>query len=183
MSLSPSRYDLVTLIQRYGSRFPERTSVVERIVDFVLRDPRCAERENEIGHLTGSAWIVSADRRKALLLHHRKLGRWIQPGGHADGELDLFGVALKEAVEESGLAQIRSVSREIFDIDIHEIPAWKDVPPHLHFDVRFLFETDDAQPLVVNEESHGLAWVDLDALASYTDEESVLRMGRLTRSE
>ena len=122
MSLSPSRDDLVTLIQRYGTRYPERTSVVERIVDFILRDPRCAERENEIGHLTGSAWIVSVDRRKALLLHHRKLGRWIQPGGHADGELDLFGVALKEAREESGLSQIRSISREIFDIDIHEIP-------------------------------------------------------------
>jgi 8-oxo-dGTP pyrophosphatase MutT (NUDIX family) len=182
MTASPNRDDLLARIRRYGSRFPERATVVERIAEFVLRDPRCAERENDVGHLTGSAWIVSKDRKRALLLHHRKLGRWIQLGGHADGEIDLLSVALKEAREESGLSQIRSVSHEIFDIDIHEIPEWKDVSRHLHFDVRFLFEADEGEKLVVNEESHGLAWVELGDLESYTQEESVLRMGRLTRA-
>jgi 8-oxo-dGTP pyrophosphatase MutT (NUDIX family) len=117
-----------------------------------------------------------------LLLHHRKLGRWIQLGGHADGDFDLCAVALREAREESGLLDIVPLSLEIFDIDIHEIPVWKDVPAHLHFDVRFLFKADDRKAPIANEESHAVGWIPLTDLRSYTDEDSVLRMSSLTLS-
>jgi 8-oxo-dGTP pyrophosphatase MutT (NUDIX family) len=156
--------------------------VLERLIAFVESEPNCAERAHSFGHLTGSAWVVNKERTKVLLLHHRKLNRWMQTGGHADGEFDLLSVAVREAKEESGLQRIDPVSGAVFDVDIHEIPPFKDIPAHYHFDVRFLLEGDEEEPLVQNEESNGVAWVDLNEIAAYTDEESVLRMARLSVS-
>jgi 8-oxo-dGTP pyrophosphatase MutT (NUDIX family) len=115
----------------------------------------------------------------ALLLHHRKLNRWMQPGGHADGDLDLLAVALREAREESGLRSIEPVSGEVFDVDIHEIPPFKDIPAHYHFDVRFLLVADDSEVPSQNDESNEVKWIELSEIGRYTDEESVLRMARL----
>src|SRR5215510_11521790 len=90
---------------------------------FVAANPNCFERSLQIGHVTGSAWIVDLDRTHALLTHHRKLNKWLQLGGHADGDPDILRVALREAREESNLDAIRPVSENIFDVDIHVIPA------------------------------------------------------------
>ena len=133
MSSSCSRESLLKLLRRYSPSTDDRIPVAERIVSFVEGEPACAERSHLFGHLTGSAWIVNPDRTKTLLLHHRKLHRWMQPGGHADGEFDLLAVALKEAREESGLVRIEPVSPDVFDVDIHEIPPFKDIPAHYHY--------------------------------------------------
>lgn len=103
----------------------------------------------------------------------------MQPGGHADGDLDLLSVALREAREESGLSRIQPVSGEVFDVDIHEIPPFKDIPAHYHFDVRFLLVADDTEEPCRNEESNEVKWIALADIQKYTDEESVLRMARL----
>jgi 8-oxo-dGTP pyrophosphatase MutT (NUDIX family) len=103
----------------------------------------------------------------------------MQPGGHADGELDLLSVALREAREESGLSRIEPVSGEVFDVDIHEIPPFKEIPAHYHFDVRFLFVADDTEEPSRNEESNEVKWIEVANIRKYTDEESVLRMARL----
>lgn len=176
-----SRQNLLDLLRKFEKADIAGVERTRRLREFVERAESCAERGNLEGHLTASAWIVNADRTKALLLHHRKLNKWIQPGGHADGEFDLLSVALREAKEESGLARIRPLSFDVFDIDIHEIPPWQDIPRHLHYDVRFLFEADEREPLNHNEESNALRWIELNALSSCTDEESVLRMGRVTQ--
>ncbi|MDR1010766.1 MAG: NUDIX domain-containing protein, partial [Opitutaceae bacterium] len=84
-------------------------SMAADMIRFVGEHEDCAERSLLIGHLTGSAWIVDAERRRVLLTHHRKLDKWLQPGGHADGELDLASVAMREAREESGLTKLRLV--------------------------------------------------------------------------
>ncbi|MEJ1973368.1 MAG: NUDIX hydrolase [Lacunisphaera sp.] len=131
-------------------------------------------------HFTGSAWVVDSARRRTLLTQHRKLDKWLQLGGHADGEADLRAVALREAQEESGLTEMKAVTTEIFDLDRHLIPARKDEPAHWHYDVRFLFEADPAEPLVVTSESKSLAWVELTAVARLNPEESMLRMVRKT---
>jgi 8-oxo-dGTP pyrophosphatase MutT (NUDIX family) len=150
------------------------------MIRFVEENPRCAERSLEIGHLTGSAWIVDAARKRTLLTHHRKLEIWVQLGGHADGDLDIAAVAMKEAQEESGLTRLRLVTLEIFDVDRHWIPPRKSEPGHWHYDVRFMIEADEAEPLVITNESKDLRWVGIARMTDFSTEESMLRMARKT---
>ena len=155
-------------------------AMVAETLRFVEAEPKCAERSHAAGHLTGSAWIVDAGRRVTLLTHHRKLEKWLQLGGHADGDLDLLAVAGREGREESGLGSLRLVSAALFDVDRHWIPARKTEAAHWHYDLRFMFEADPAEPLVVSEESKELAWVEIARMADYNAEESMLRMARKT---
>jgi 8-oxo-dGTP pyrophosphatase MutT (NUDIX family) len=155
--------------------------MVEATIQFVDTHPDCAERTLAVGHLTGSAWIVDRDRKHVLLTHHRKLDRWMQLGGHADGDLDIRAVAEREAYEESGLKKVELVSAAIFDVDRHRIPARGAEPEHWHYDLRFVFEANPHEAFVVSEESHDLAWVELTRIQDYTTEESMLRMARKTK--
>ena len=111
-----------------------------------------------------------------LLAHHRKLGRWLQPGGYSDGDPDTLAVALRDAREESGL-DVRALDDAIFDIDVHGIPARGREAAHFHFDVRFLVQAEHDR-FRVSDESHALAWVLAARLEALTNEESVLRMAR-----
>ena len=111
-----------------------------------------------------------------LLTHHRKLGRWLQPGGHSDEDSDTLEVALREAREESGL-EVRALDKAIFDLDVHLIPAQGQDPPHYHYDVRFLVQAME-DGFQVNDESFALAWVPADRVGVFTSDESVLRMAR-----
>jgi 8-oxo-dGTP pyrophosphatase MutT (NUDIX family) len=149
-------------------------------LQFVADHANCLERACVPGHLTGSAWIVSPDRSRVLLTHHHKLDKWLQLGGHADGDADLLAVALREAQEESGLSRVRAISREIFDLDRHWIPEQKTDPGHYHYDLRFLFEADPREPLMISNESKDLAWVELERVTSLNPEESIARMVRKT---
>jgi len=132
-------------------------------------------RERLAGHFTGSAWLVSADGDRALLTHHRKLQRWLQPGGHADGDHDLAAVALREAEEESGLQGLALASRAIFDLDKHWIPERREVPGHWHYDVRYVVMAGGDERFVVSEESLELAWRSVAEIANDQDE-SMRRM-------
>lgn len=167
---------LLQLLAKYRERFPDERDRVDQFIDFVNRNPDCFERSLEEGHITGSGWIVDEAGARTLLTHHRKLDLWLQPGGHADGESDVLSVALKECLEETALPGLRPVSEEIFDIDIHGIPARKDEPAHFHYDVRFLFRNVGSDNYVVTEESHDLAWVEMSRLEDYTTEWSMRRM-------
>jgi 8-oxo-dGTP pyrophosphatase MutT (NUDIX family) len=151
-----------------------------RLIAFVAAHADAFERTLLVGHVTASAWIVDPARERALLTHHRKLGKWLQLGGHADGEPDVRGAALREAREESGLTSLRFARDAIFDLDVHPIPGRRGEPAHEHYDVRFAFEADPGEPLVVSAESKELAWVPLGALAAYGADESVLRLARKT---
>jgi 8-oxo-dGTP pyrophosphatase MutT (NUDIX family) len=151
-----------------------------RFLAFVRAHPDCFERAFAIGHVTGSGWILDLGRAHVLLTHHHRLDKWMQLGGHSDGDSDTLAVALREAREESGLDGIRSLSDEIFDLDIHEIPARRNEPAHLHYDIRFLLEADRRQPLTITEESKGLAWAALDEIETFSREESILRLARKT---
>jgi 8-oxo-dGTP pyrophosphatase MutT (NUDIX family) len=179
------RRPLLALLAALVERWPEDRERAATIVDFVAAHPDCLLRTCRPGHVTGSAWILSPDRRHVLLTHHRKLGRWLQLGGHADGEPDLREVALREAREESGLGDFTALpgddGRLPFDLDVHLIPAREGEPAHLHHDVRFLLiAPDDAvQP---SDESHELRWVARERLADLVSEESLLRMERRTRA-
>ena len=108
-------------------------------------------------------------------MHHAKINKWLQPGGHADGETNIAKVALKEAEEETGLLNLK-IFPEIFDIDIHTIAARKEVPEHLHYDIRFLIMADEAELFQISNESTDIQWIRLNEIEKYNNEESILRM-------
>lgn len=177
------------MLERYVSQYPDEADTAEQIKSLVDRSSDCFERTCRPGHITGSAWVLSHDRTQCLLVHHRKLNRWLQPGGHADGQTDIEAVALREAQEESGLQhlEIQRTNKTLvpLDIDVHIIPARLDATTksiledaHEHHDIRFLFVAAEGQELVLSEESHDLRWFSHEELLNITDEESVLRMQR-----
>lgn len=179
---SDPRKPVLDLLQRHAT-LPlddHEATMTAAMIEFVESHRDCAERSLEVGHLTGSAWIVDAARRRTLLTHHRKLEKWLQLGGHADGDLDLLAVALTETTEESGLTRIRPVSRHLFDVDRHQIPARKTDPEHWHYDLRFMIEADPDDPILISAESNDLGWVEIDRMAHYNPEESMMRMARKT---
>jgi|TARA_Y100001933_G_scaffold206611_2_gene209531 8-oxo-dGTP pyrophosphatase MutT (NUDIX family) len=171
------RSALIDLLRDYARRHPEEAAVTSRFLAFVDAHERCFERDLWAGHVTGSAWLLDRARERVLLTHHRKLGRWLQLGGHSDGDPEPLRVAVREAEEESGLA-VQPLSGRIFDLDIHEIPARRQDPAHFHFDVRFALQVADSEDFAVSAESLDLAWVPVTDLHRYTDEASMLRMAR-----
>jgi 8-oxo-dGTP pyrophosphatase MutT (NUDIX family) len=171
---------ILRLLDSYQIKYDSDRAQLEKVRRFVEGNPRCFERSLTEGHLTGSAWVVSPDRRRVLLTHHRKIGHWLQLGGHADGNPDIFAVARREACEESGLRNIRPLSPQIFDIDVHGIPARPGTAGHYHYDIRFIFEADPAKPLVISQESKELGWVALTSLTEPDFGWSIRRMVQKT---
>jgi len=153
----------------------------DRLVAFLeAYGVRAFDRALAPGHVTASAWIVDPERLRAVLLHHRKLERWLQLGGHVDGDPDVRRSAMREAREESGLRTLRTIADEIYDIDVHRIPARGDEPEHDHYDLRFALEADPREPLVRNEESHDVRWIALTDLETYAIDDSVRRLAAKT---
>ena len=156
---------------------PAVLEVRDQFLKFASDHADCCERTLAVGHFTGSAWLVSADGERVLLTHHRKLDRWLQLGGHADGDGDLAAVALREAKEESGLSGL-TLEGSIFDLDRHLIPARGEEPAHWHYDVRFVVRAGNEE-FEVSEESHSLAWKSIAEIATDANaDESLRRMAR-----
>ncbi|MCP5153031.1 MAG: NUDIX domain-containing protein [Ectothiorhodospiraceae bacterium] len=175
------RRPLLDLLERYERRHPGEPATA-RIRALVERHADCLERHCLPGHVTGSAWIVSPCGHRVLLTHHRKLGRWLQLGGHVDGDPDVAAAALREAREESGsddleLAREPDGSVVPLDLDVHRIPARGAEPAHEHHDLRFLVWARSTD-IRASAESLDLRWVAVDELHRFTDEESVLRLTR-----
>lgn len=157
----------------YAARHADQSALAAAFIE-LLDDPDAFERRRLAGHFTASAWLVDGAGRRVLLTHHRKLGRWLQLGGHADGDRDLARTALREAEEESGLTGLRVVPG-IFDLDRHMIPEHKGVPAHWHYDVRYVVVAADGRDFVVSEESLDLAWRDIATVAEDTAADESLR--------
>ncbi len=175
------RDPLLRSLAAYAARFPDERAVAERFAAFVAAHPDCFERTCVPGHVTGSAWVVSHDGTRFLLTHHRKLGRWLQVGGHSDGDPDTAAVALREATEESGMTGLALATAEPLDLDAHVIPARGDEPAHIHYDVRFLVVAPPGATLAISEESLDLRWFPTDAPLAVASDESVARLLRKAR--
>lgn len=176
-----TRISLMQSLRDYHTPFGEEMTFRDQFLK-LLEHPRCFHRDFLPGHITASAWITDVGGQHVLLTHHAKLNRWLQPGGHADGEEDVLNVALREATEETGLKNFTIPSKTIFDIDIHLIPARRDHFEHYHYDIRFVFQADLHEPLQISDESNDLKWIALHQLETYTTAPSILRMkekGRL----
>ncbi|MGB6057425.1 MAG: NUDIX hydrolase [Microthrixaceae bacterium] len=134
-----------------------------------------AERSTRVGHLTGSALVVDEPGQRVLVMLHAKLGRWLQPGGHADGDHELAGVALREATEETGIAALQVMTPAV-DVDIHAIPARGDEPEHLHLDLRFVVRAPMGAEPIGNHESDAIRWVTIEQLRALADEPGLIRL-------
>lgn len=172
-------YDFFTDIDAYTSQYDEEVAYKRDMLALLKSHPdRCFDRDLiPPGHFTASCMVLGHNGHKTLFTHHAKLDRWVQLGGHADGQSDLLAASIREADEESGLPGILPVMPAIFDIDIHEIPAnpKKNEGTHLHYDVRYLLYTPDTD-FTVSDESHDLAWLDADTILQTMSEQSIRRM-------
>lgn len=181
------RFSLLALIDRYERRHGDEKDTIERIRQLVSAQPRCFDRDCLPGHITASAWIVSRESGSVLLTHHRKLDRWLQLGGHSDGESDVLAAALREAEEESGLTAFEPLPVAggplILDVDVHLIPARGSEPAHEHHDIRFLLRVSEAQPIRRQAaESKSVRWFPGREIAARFPEESLARMARKAAS-
>jgi 8-oxo-dGTP pyrophosphatase MutT (NUDIX family) len=172
----PSRADLIALLTAYDPSDPEEQVYRARMLDFAAaaHDP-FRRTDYDPGHFTASGFVVHPDGGRILLVHHARLGIWVQPGGHVDpDDPSVLEAARREIVEETGLAALTPVVDGLVDIDIHEFGASGDQPDHLHFDVRFAFVAahDDLRP---NTEVVEAVWVRLGDLAGLGVDRSVTR--------
>ena len=169
------------LIKNYIRKYPCEKSP-KRVLSFLTGGGDAFSNKNWLGHFTGSAWVVSPKKNKVLLTHHKILNKWLQLGGHADGEQNLLNVAIREAKEESGMTKIAVIDEQIFDMDIHRVFGRKNEPSHLHYDVRFIFEANPKnENIVVSSESFGVEWIPIDKISKLNPEKSIERMIKKTR--
>ena len=176
-----TRENLCNELLNYARLHPEQADCARRVIHFVANTPDCFSRSHASGHITGSAWLLSPDGSMALLTLHRKLGKWLQLGGHADGDADILRVAMREAQEESGISGIVPVSAHIFDVDIHRIPARPQANEgaHWHYDVRYLLRAPHER-FCISHESCALRWFTHTELLSpsFPVDESVRRLAK-----
>ena len=146
---------------------------VQRVLDFLAAHPDDAHLRSQLeGHLTGSGFVLDAARAHVLLLHHRRLDRWLQPGGHGEGEREPRLIALREIEEETGLGGQDLTpfpDARLLDVDVHGIPARPGEPAHLHLDLRYGFIARAGAEPRLSHESRALRWVPLDALPADAD--------------
>jgi len=177
----PIKQDLLAQLEHHQTDFAEEVAFQQQGMDFLRCNNDFWQRSNLAGHITGSAWVLSPDGEQVLLIHHKKLDRWLQPGGHVD-ETDktVAETALRELQEETGLTDVALLFPQFFDVDVHEIPERTHEPAHFHYDLRYLFQaanTDfDANLLEVKN----IRWVPLLELIGENTEQSIRRMAMKT---
>lgn len=177
-----NKLETLVLLRQHRTRFEEEKEFLAQTISFVEQNECFWQRSTQEGHLTGSAWVLSADGESVLLLHHTKLDRWLQPGGHVDDTDDsLAETARREAMEECGIEELDLQTTAIFDLDVHEIPARGNEPAHFHYDFRFLFSVPETVKIQRNLlETKAIAWVRIEALCSETTPQSLRRMALKT---
>lgn len=156
---------------------PAQEAVRDRIVAFIDAHADAAERSCRPGHLTGSALVVDDTGERTLLLHHTKLRRWLQPGGHADGDTDLAHVAWREATEETGIEGLRVIVPAV-DLDVHRVEPPGE-PAHDHLDVRFVVLAPPGAVAEGNHESRALRWVTEPELVALGVDEGLRRLAHV----
>jgi 8-oxo-dGTP pyrophosphatase MutT (NUDIX family) len=151
-------------IQNYKSKNDEESAFIEPFLTLLKSQKRCFYRDCFPDHITGSALLLNKAGDQILMNHHASLDKWLNFGGHADGDEDILSVAIRETMEESGITAFKPISSDIIDIDIHTIPAnpKKNEPEHQHFDIRYVMQMTDEQIPVLSSESKDLQWMTVD---------------------
>lgn len=162
-------------IEGYAARDAAQAAARAFVLDWIDAHPDALRRSCLAGHLTSSALVLDARGERALLTLHAKLGRWLQLGGHCDGDGNLASSALREAREESGIAGL-TIDPQLLDLDCHRIPARAGEPEHWHLDARYLVRAPAGAEPRVSAESEALRWFAPAELASIPTDDSVRRL-------
>ena len=173
-----NREELLSDLADYAPADARESGALEWMRRFLAAQADPFARDNPEGHITASAVVARPDASAFLLVHHAKLGRWLQPGGHAEGEdASAYDAALREAREETGIAALEATfGRAIFDVDVHAIPARHGEPAHFHFDVRYLVTTaGDVDPAASEDAARPMAWYSFEAALSAGIDASLTR--------
>ena len=175
------RASLIALLTAYLPTDPDEQSYRLQMLDLAaaIVDP-FAREEYSPGHFTASAFVLHPDGDRALLVHHGKIGIWVQPGGHVDvGDVSLIDAARREVADETGITDLAAIADGLFDIDVHVFPEGRDQPRHLHCDLRFGFVAGDGT-ITATDEVRDCRWVGWEELSALGVGRSVLRpVGRL----
>lgn len=172
-----STFDLRSSLSLYQPINEQEAGYKTQMLELFSEGEIAFERRRKAGHFTASAWVLDPRSKTVLLILHSKIGKWLQPGGHADGNQDLLEVAKKELLEETGVNGVELLKTTIFDLDIHTIPAHKGIPEHLHYDLRFIFRGNSQASLEINHESKDIQWVPLDEIPELVSKDpSICRM-------
>lgn len=151
-------FNTFKLLENYTSEYHEESITKAMMLDLLTNCDDCFLRSCRVGHFTASAFLLNKNMTHVCLMHHTKLNKWVQLGGHCDGDPDVLNVAIREAQEESGIKNIKPIIADIFDLDIHLIPHNTKEEAHYHFDIRFLLHAYDDDTLIKNHESQDLKW-------------------------
>jgi len=171
----PLERDLEDLVRSYVPDGDQRSHEFALAVLGIGR-PMWPRSEFEPGHFTASAFVISPNRDALLLIHHRKLGRWLQPGGHLESEdLSVEDAARREVLEETGVSHLRLLDSTLMRIDSHQIPQYGDEPPHLHIDLGVGFHTGSHEIGPIDEVIEA-RWVPYGELQSF-DVDAALMAG------
>mgnify|MGYP002622306156 CR=1 FL=1 len=162
-------------IQKYQPYNEQEENDKRIILQFLNENKNAFDRENEVAHMTASAWVVNKDRTKVLMVYHNIYNSWSWLGGHADGETDLLSVALREVQEESGVKHVQPVSNDIFSLEVLTVDGHrkngKYVSSHLHMNITYLLEADENDPVFIKkDENSGVAWFTLEEALSKSTE-------------
>lgn len=172
--------DLLTTLENYQPWNDTESTHYAAILDLLRSNPAAFDRHSyQPGHITGSTWILAEDTGNVAMIYHRRLDRWLQPGGHADvGETDGLSTALREAREELGLV-LDPARASLFDLDVHQIPETTTQPSHFHFDIRYLCLTKQ-QPLISDSDAAQARWftaAELEAMGLEAGMQRMLKKG------
>ncbi len=168
---------LLKKIVEKTNNFPN-TNIKQDFLDFLEQD-ESQTTNNTIGHFTGSCWILNSDSSKTLLTHHKKLNIWIPTGGHLEENESPLDASIRESFEETGLKLELLDDKPIY-LDIHNIPQYKGILKHKHFDFTYLFRYIGNEDYIISSESHDLKWIKLENISNYTSEKNILDMVKLT---
>lgn len=169
--------EVIALLERFDTTDPQQLEVRDSMLAFARAHADCLDRTCAPGHFTASALVVERGTDRFVVLLHTKLGKWLQPGGHVDGSSDMPVSALREATEETGLADLVVVPA-VLDLDIHRVEPPKE-HPHDHLDLRFLVLAPAGSQLVGNHESRDIRWVTIDELESLGADVGLVRLARV----
>ena len=167
---------LIASLYAHIGKYPEDEKSSENTITWIEKHWDFAfVKENLEGHITGSIFIINPDKTKILLIFHKKLQKWLQFWGHADGEKNIQNVAIREFQEESGILIAPKILWDILHVDVHDVPEYKWKPEHRHFDIRYLWIIDDTIPLFRQEEEvDDIRWFAIDEVENYNNESSMM---------